>query len=287
MKNNVRSSRLAFSLIELSIVVLIIGILIAGVTQGSRLVRQAKLKTAQSLTQNSSVASISGLQLWMETTMDKSFDRQGGTIDDQTLISSWNDINPQLTSKIATQATDDNQPTYLANGINGLPSLRFYGLPTVAGFASFDYLDLGNIKLSPSNSISIFVVYRLNNTGNNYFIGHLSGWGQWRMSDASFQSSKGSYSGLAVSTNVTYIQSLVASDLQVTIYRNSQLIGSSVLTSGVYLESTNVWIGGTENGGYYSVDGMVGEIIVFDRKLKDSERVDVEQYLAKKWGVVF
>ena len=34
----------AFSLIELSIVILIIGILIAGVTQGSRLVREAKIK---------------------------------------------------------------------------------------------------------------------------------------------------------------------------------------------------------------------------------------------------
>jgi len=47
MKNN---RLLAFSLIELSIVVLIVGILIAGVTQGSRLIRESKVKTARTLT---------------------------------------------------------------------------------------------------------------------------------------------------------------------------------------------------------------------------------------------
>ncbi len=49
----IKNEKLAFSLIELSIVVLLIGILIAGVTQGSRLIRQSKIKTAQNLTKNS------------------------------------------------------------------------------------------------------------------------------------------------------------------------------------------------------------------------------------------
>ncbi len=47
-----KQCKLAFSLIELSIVALIIAILIVGVTQGLRLVAQAKLKSAQSLTAN-------------------------------------------------------------------------------------------------------------------------------------------------------------------------------------------------------------------------------------------
>ena len=46
-KSQISKPSKAFSLIELSIVVLIIGILIAGVTQGSRLVRQSRLSTAQ------------------------------------------------------------------------------------------------------------------------------------------------------------------------------------------------------------------------------------------------
>ncbi len=60
----------AFSLIELSVVVLIIGILIAGITQSSRLVRAMKLNTARSLTRSSDVASIRNLTAWFDATAE-------------------------------------------------------------------------------------------------------------------------------------------------------------------------------------------------------------------------
>ena len=56
MKNN-RGLR-AFSLIEISIVLLIIGILVAGVTQSSRLISQSKINSARAMTQSSPVSSI-------------------------------------------------------------------------------------------------------------------------------------------------------------------------------------------------------------------------------------
>lgn len=59
----------AFSLIELSIVILIIGILVAGVTQSSRLVRQIKLYSAQSITRSSDINSIGEMVFWAETTL--------------------------------------------------------------------------------------------------------------------------------------------------------------------------------------------------------------------------
>ena len=46
IKISFKSNIKAFSLIELSIVILIIGILVAGVTQSSRLFRQITLSTA-------------------------------------------------------------------------------------------------------------------------------------------------------------------------------------------------------------------------------------------------
>jgi len=51
----------AFSLIELSIVILIIGILVAGVTQSSRLVTQFRLLSARNMTQSSPVPTIKDL----------------------------------------------------------------------------------------------------------------------------------------------------------------------------------------------------------------------------------
>ena len=61
----------AFSLLELSIVILIIGILIAGVTQASRLVAQAKISAAQTQTQSSPVHSINGILLLIEDVLEE------------------------------------------------------------------------------------------------------------------------------------------------------------------------------------------------------------------------
>lgn len=290
MKNDSKSK--AFSLIELSIVVLIIGILIAGVTQGSRLVRQSKLKIAKSLTQSSPVASIPNLLLWFETTSDNSF-AQGSQIDDKTLMNNWHDINPQTTTQIiATQNTTANQPTYVVNGINGLPSLQFNGAPNNTGLSTFSYFDLGSTtqNLIAGNNLSVIMVYNVNNTtGLNYIIGEVNGWTTWRIADSYFQSSKGNLNNQSITgvANTTYVVSYIASNTQVTEYRNGQIVGSAAtLTSGQYVEGNNVWIGGAETGGYYSTAGMVGEIMVFNRILKTSERTDIEKYLAKKWNII-
>lgn len=81
----------AFSLIELSIVILIIGILIAGVTQGGRIVTQMRLASAKSLTISSPVTSISGLTLWLEPTLEESF--IDSEAQDGVGLTNWNDIN--------------------------------------------------------------------------------------------------------------------------------------------------------------------------------------------------
>ena len=146
----------AFSLIELSIVVLIIGILIAGITSGSRLVRNSKLASAAQFTKSSDVNSIPDLVLWLEPTMPNSFaidpasstgslealpgsnynkltDKNNANYikdtdypSDLDYISRWNDINPRATSKKSVvQDYNSNRPRYVANAINGLPALRF------------------------------------------------------------------------------------------------------------------------------------------------------------------
>ena len=51
----IKKLKLGFSLIELSVVILIIGILVLGVTQGSRILTEVKLKSAIALTTSSPV----------------------------------------------------------------------------------------------------------------------------------------------------------------------------------------------------------------------------------------
>ena len=94
---NFHKIRQGFSLIELSIVILIVGILIAGVTTSSRLVKRMKITTAQNITQSSPVPSIKDLSVWYETTMD------GSLLDieksDGTPITIWYDGNLQSSFK--------------------------------------------------------------------------------------------------------------------------------------------------------------------------------------------
>jgi prepilin-type N-terminal cleavage/methylation domain-containing protein len=63
----------AFTLIELSAVIAIIGILIAGVMTAPSLVKKSKIAAAQSLTKASPIAGITDNALWLESSAESSF----------------------------------------------------------------------------------------------------------------------------------------------------------------------------------------------------------------------
>ncbi len=279
---------LAFSLIELSIVVLIIGILIAGVTQGSRLIRQSQIKTAQNQTTNSPVNATPGLNLWLETTLDGSIisTTNGTAPENGDLISAWNDINNQDPIKNnATQATSANQPTYILNGINGLPSLRFNGSSTI--------LNVGSGIMSGPEFTVIAVVERLASTATA-ILGPTSTSGVSVGYNGStnaiiFNGNGGSgnsvvnYTVPAYSTPFQAIMSFTEnSSTSSTFYLNSAIQGPSI--NGMpYARPASYTVGRSFNYGYFQ--GDLAEMIVFNRVLKASERASIENYLAKKWGI--
>lgn len=82
----------AFSLMEVSIVIVVIGILVAGVNQGLGLFYKTKIKSAQALTKGSRVNNIKGLIVWYEPTLDESF--ISSETNNGSTISQWNDVNP-------------------------------------------------------------------------------------------------------------------------------------------------------------------------------------------------
>ncbi|MBU6339115.1 MAG: hypothetical protein KGQ36_03985 [Rickettsiales bacterium] len=105
----------AFSLIELSLVILVVAILIAGVMQGRSLLKKSQINSAKAITQSSAVSSIKDLTLWIEPVMDNSFTNAAGSlaVQEGDSISSWNDFNQQVVlKKNLTQSTSNKKPTY-------------------------------------------------------------------------------------------------------------------------------------------------------------------------------
>ena len=114
----------AFSLIELSIVILVIGILIAGLMQGRELIGKTRLQTARSLTASSPVSSIKGLHAWYETSSNNSFD--GAVVENNSPVTRWYDINPQKSAKLnLIQNTGSSKPTYKLDSLNNIPAVSF------------------------------------------------------------------------------------------------------------------------------------------------------------------
>lgn len=294
-----------FSLIELSIVVLIIGILIAGVTQGSRLVRQSRIKSAQAQTNSSAIGSIPGLAAWFETSLDNNIISASNSDapEDRDNIFAWKDINPQGINRIIVKnATSINQPTYVVNGIGNLPSISFGGSQWLgAVLASGD-----NIPLDAATSaLTYVVVWQADNTSNpsdiidqSYITSSTS-----RRAGIVLNSTGGATApyGLIGSTGfnltATYAARVpmatimtLSSTGNVTIYDNNTNAPNSPY-SGTVTPLTNLsnalfYVGAvasTQASGTFT--GLISEIIIFNRALKASEIKDVKLYLAKKYNI--
>ncbi len=179
MKNNFKK---AFSLIEISMVILIVGILIAGISKGLDLVNDMRIATARALTDKAPMFGMENLEMWLETTSENSLATGTASFtnvknpSDKQPIGRWNDINPTLIDpnykNHAVQGNINFQPLYVQDGINGLPALLFDGfddsLDATNGktnFSEFTIFLILNPKFK-SNTIGYSNVINISCSGN-------------------------------------------------------------------------------------------------------------------------
>ena len=110
----------AFSLLELSFVILIIGILVVAIMLGQNLIGRSRMTSAQTLTQSSPIISINDLRMWLETSLDRSF-KPNEMIDNNSLTA-WNDLNAAYSKTLVTNI--GSGPIY-SNTINGVHAVKF------------------------------------------------------------------------------------------------------------------------------------------------------------------
>lgn len=305
MKNTIKRYS-AFSLVELAVVILIIGIIIAGVTQGSRLISKSRFSNAKTLTQSSPVSSIKNLALWLDSTNDASFD--DADTEDAALVNNWYDINPQTSTKVNFTATNTGRPAYTLNSsgsINSLPTVIFDGTSDFMQTSNFGNITTGAssvfmvVRTPASGSIAagsaIFSRRATTGTATNIQVNIGSLTTGWQYCDGS--ATCYAPSALAISGNTAYVVSVVytansgsSTTSGVRFYQNGTYNSSIATTNNnpdlSVTTSTPTYVGksGVSATPAYFTGGL-GELIVFDRALKDEERISIQNYLGAKWGI--
>ncbi len=172
MSNNFRK---AYSMIEMSLLIIIIGILFAGVSQGFNIYNETHISGARTLTQNSIISRIGNLVFWYETTFEKDENK-----DDKPILMWLDRNNQQLIKSHAYPSqnydnskfnyepnnfTDNSGPLFVLKGINGLPSLNFKNNSSSSRFLVID----PNLKFG-KDDVTIFAVVKFKNFENNAVI---------------------------------------------------------------------------------------------------------------------
>jgi prepilin-type N-terminal cleavage/methylation domain-containing protein len=288
-----KSLKLGFSLIELSITLLIISILTGAVASGAFLIEQSKLKSARSLTINSPVNSIKNLHLWVESTLEKSFDAD---INDTDSVSNWYDISYN-TQKINLSGGAAS-PSYAISIINNLPAVTFDG--------SDDCL-LNAASLFPHGDYSIFVVFSadtINSTRNLVSLVNSSaqlGTGiQFSSSGEITALHRFPFSGVGDDALTSSANQFIANKNYIISYVrniNSPHTTNSVvkLNNTSIIDSTSTKANLDTTSLIFSVgclgnetlpfDGNIGEVIIFKRTLTSDEESAIQKYLSAKWGI--
>jgi prepilin-type N-terminal cleavage/methylation domain-containing protein len=318
MKNNFRK---AYSMIEMSLVVLIMGILFAGAYQGFNIYYETHISGARTLTQNSIISRIGNLAFWYEATFEKDVNDNGKPIlmwldrNNQQLIKSnayvaQNSDNTKFNYE-PNNFADSGGPIFILKGINGLPSLNFKNNSNSSRFLVVD----PSLKFG-EDDITIFAVLKFKNFNNNAVIFDkvcLKNSG----SATSDNSSAINFCKPAISAKVNvlgypnlYIQNNDGSDIKsttnttfalkkdmpyiltfirsynqsISLFLNGKLISSTPENLGS-INFLPMKIGRTAKDQNVDSEFDLSEFAMIYGKLKNDNKIEIENYLAKKYSI--
>ena len=312
----------AFSLIEISVVIVIVMIMIAGLLQGSRVISSMRITTARNVTNSSAMPWINYIVTWYDVTAGDAFVESEN--DDGDKISRWNGAELRYTDRVnLTQTDETKKPILISNGMYGLPSLKFDGVD--------DYFMSENLEQSVLSyrSGSVFIVFEPKTTsatakrtifyqpvecGREFDVGYGFGGnvGNFGLASSSEDCAVGTNATTSslnyVVTNEKIVASMVISQApmvqndvsNIKIYRNGFLETSTKVGVGynsalienskqyadgygrVYVGARKISDSATPSSFF---EGLLGEMIIFNRSLNNEDRKEIEKYLGKKWGI--
>jgi len=206
------------------------------------------------------------------------------TVDGSDAVSAWLDLSGNNNN--ASQANQSRKPTYIVNGINGLPAVSFDG----------DVLATPNFNTIFSDEAVIFIVATINSTGVffNYELNQSSVEVRLTLlrtgNNLRFDIPNGSSGLLNGSVNIattSHIFTAYKSSTTQTIY----IDGSSDATqsnSGSFAPGSindPFFIGARDATAGLPTTMILGEMIIYNGTISITEKEQVEKYLSKKWRI--
>lgn len=280
----------AYSLVELAMVILITGILIAAAMQASNMIRSFKIMGARAQTKSAAINGIPGIVAWYDTTSEKSFLKKESL--EGKRISQWNDINSQSVFGNNATQTGTARPFYVfePSVANGLPILRFDG-------SNYFNLPDGTVP-EGGYDYTFFFVMRVTSTSESYGV---LGSGNYDVANSSnminYRAGGFIENNWQQNTLLTPVVCVSAGKMQVFTFVYDNSVGRKIYVNGTFKGedqatnrngiSINTTIGKssvTDIPDLY-FKGDIGEIIFFGRALNKEERQMVEKYLVKKWTI--
>lgn len=283
-----------FSLLEISIALLIIGILVSAIFTGADIVEKSRLVSARSITKSSPVSSIKNLVAWWETTSTKSFTKEKPN--DSDLISKWNDIAPSKSDKISlAQSNTTYQPTYDSKGLAKLPSLKFDGNDRFITSNYFyknyslfvvvrtDANDRGN---ATSQAYQAYVIIGADIGGRaNDIIPLAVGGGYPKTFSGNTETTLSSPVNIADNRPYILFNSRNTANNERVLIVNNTKVSDTNGGSNLLRANLEVGIGADQNTYNAPFRGYISEVIIFDRVLDEFERTEITNYLAKKYSI--
>ncbi len=276
----------AFSLFEASAVILIIGILIAGVFLSSNMIKDSRIASAKTLTQKSPIVSTSELSIWVETSfVEKLVSPSGSEIGDGSQITGWDSAH---SSDGAVKIVAVGSGPVLSNTINYVPAIKFEN-------SDSNYLQISDASFLENTDYSIVLLEKRNSAGgSNFIIGDPSNATQNSSLLLGYNGDSQiihSQSGLAIS-NSSYSAAVAdygsSEDLpRVLVFTHSASEGNSIYVNGILAaqdKSATEHLSNLDSlaiGKGYS--GEIGELAIFARNINNTERKAIEDYLGSKW----
>lgn len=285
-----KNKKSGFSLIEVSIVIIVITILIVTIIKTGYIVAKTRINSARSLTSGAPVTAIPDLFAWWEPVMETSFNKQNqrdGEVLENLNGGSWFDRSGNKNH--ATTVT--GSLTYKERAINDIPAINFPG--TAENGIEFDASDILN------ENFTVFVVdQRLTDTSSarrQISWGGGLGLGYINQTTVSIQPETTPLSDVTIEAYskpqpriITYVltRSLSIPFTQgIFINGGNGSIAASTSVSQTMSFVNSVGYIGRNDSGSVPFFGDIAEIIVYTRALDIEERNEVQKYLSKKYNI--